>query len=82
MKKELFYVCTLLLLMTGVAGCSKDNGDNNDDENVVQEVIATEEMKAFFEKDCNIITENLVGGFFTSEDYMGCLLYTSDAADE
>ena len=66
MKKGLFYVCALFLLMMGVAGCSKDD---NDDENVVQEVVATEEVKAFFEKDCKIITENLIGGFFTGEDY-------------
>lgn len=66
MKKELFYVCALFLLMMGAAGCNKDD---NDDENVVQEVVATEEVKAFFEKDSKNITEKLVGGFFTYEDY-------------
>ena len=70
MKKGLFYMCALFLLMTGVAGCSSDdNSDFIDDKNVVQEAVATEAVSAFFEKDCNIITENLIGGFFTGEDY-------------
>ena len=69
-KNVLFYVCALLLLLTGVTGCSKDdNNDFFDDKNVVQEAVATEAVSAFFEKDCNIITENLIGGFFTGEDY-------------
>ena len=33
MKKELFYVCALFLLMTGVAGCSKDEVINNEYDN-------------------------------------------------
>ena len=69
MKKSLF-VLSLMLLTMGmsltVVSCSSD-----DNEDFVQEAAATEEVKTFFEKDCNIITENLVGGFFTAEDYMG-----------
>ena len=33
MKKGLFYVCALFLLMTGVAGCSKDEVINNEYDN-------------------------------------------------
>ena len=69
MKKK-FLIFALMLIAVGmsftVVSCSSD-----DDDNVVQEAATTEEVKTFFEKDCNIITENLVGGFFTAEDYMG-----------
>lgn len=46
-KNVLFYVCALLLLMVGAVGCSSDDVD----ENIVQEAAATEEVKAFFDKD-------------------------------
>lgn len=73
MKKELFYVCTLLLLLTGVTGCSKDdNNDFFDDKNVVQEAVATEAVSAFFEKDfsTNYSDINQKSGFFTDDEYM------------
>lgn len=64
MKKK-FLIFALMLMAVGmsltVVSCSSD-----DDDNVVQEAATTEEVKTFFEKDCNIITENLVGGFFTA----------------
>ena len=66
-KNGLFYVCVLFLLMIGAVGCSKDC--SNDNENFVQEVVATEKVNAFFEKDNKIMTESLIGGFFTDEDW-------------
>jgi len=73
MKKELLYVCSLLLLAVGVAGCSNhDENDYYDDKNVVPEFAATEEVKTFFEEDfsTNYSDINQKSGFFTDEDYM------------
>ena len=49
-----------------VVSCS-----NDDDDNVVQEAAATEEVKAFFEKDFSTNYSDIYqkGGFFTDEDW-------------
>ena len=73
MKKELFYVCALFLLMMGAAGCSSDdNSDFIDDKNVVQEAVATEAVSAFFEKDFSTNYSEIYqkSGFFTADEYM------------
>lgn len=69
-KNGLFYVCVLFLLMMGAVGCSKDC--SNDNENFVQEVVATEKVNAFFEEDfsTNYSDINQKSVFFTDEDYM------------
>lgn len=53
MMKRLFYVCTLFLLITGMVSCSID-----DDDVIVQEAAATEEVKAFFNEDFTYNYEN------------------------
>lgn len=71
-KNVLFYVCALLLLLTGVTGCSKDdNNDFFDDKNVVQEAVATEAVSAFFEKDFSTNYSDIYqkSGFFTAEEF-------------
>lgn len=65
-KKGLFYLCAGVLLAMVAMGCSNDDGD----ENVVQEAVASEEVSTFFntyfEKATSITT---LGGFFSLDDY-------------
>lgn len=70
MKKK-FLIFALMLIAVGISftvvSCSSD-----DDDNVVQEAAATEEVKAFFEKDFSTNYSDIYqkSGFFTVEEYM------------
>ena len=75
-RKKLGCIVCALLLVTLLAGCGGDNVEDRSDTTQIQGVAAETDGSAATEVD------DVADGALSVDTSYGCLLYTSDAADE